>query len=60
MEAIATASAVRSESRNFYVWMAGGLLIAFGGFVPTYWAKVATGTFHAEPIIHKAFKALAS
>jgi hypothetical protein len=40
--------------------MAGGLLIAFGGFVPTYWAKVATGTFHAEPIIHKAFKALAS
>jgi hypothetical protein len=53
MEAIATASAVRSESRNFYVLMAGGfLLIAFGGFVPTYWAKVATGTFHAEPIIH--------
>jgi hypothetical protein len=53
MEAIATASALRSESRNFYVWMAGGfLLVAFGGFVPTYWAKVATGTFHAEPIIH--------
>jgi hypothetical protein len=53
MEAIATASAVRSESRNFYVWMAAGfLLIAFGGFVPTYWAKVATGTFHAAPIIH--------
>jgi hypothetical protein len=54
MEAIATAtSAARSESRNFYVWMAGGfLLVAFGGFVPTYWAKMATGTFHAEPIIH--------
>lgn len=53
MEAIATPSAVRSESRNFYVWMAGGfLLVAFGGFVPTYWAKVATGTFHAERIIH--------
>jgi hypothetical protein len=55
MEAIATvgASATRSESRNFYVWMAGAfLLVAFGGFVPTYWAKVATGTFHAEPIIH--------
>ena len=34
-------------------WMAGGfLLVAFGGFTPTYWAKVATGTFHAEPIIH--------
>src|SRR5258708_27823187 len=53
MEAIATASALRSESRNFYVLMAGGfLLVAFGGFVPTYWARVATGTFHAEPIIH--------
>jgi hypothetical protein len=53
MEAIATAAIPRSESRNFYVWMAGGfLLIAFGGFVPTYWAKVAAGTFHAAPIIH--------
>ncbi len=53
MEAIATSSAARSESRNFYVWMAGCFLaVAFGGFVPTYWAKVAAGTFHAEPIIH--------
>ena len=53
MEAIATASGLRSANRNFYVWMAGGfLLVAFGGFVPTYWAKVAAGTFHAEPIIH--------
>jgi hypothetical protein len=53
MEAVANASVMRSESRNFYVWMAGGfLLVAFGGFVPTYWAKMATGTFHAEPIIH--------
>jgi hypothetical protein len=53
MEAIATASGVRAESRNFYVWMAGSfLIVAFGGFIPTYWAKVATGSFHAEPIIH--------
>jgi hypothetical protein len=53
MEAIASASGVRAESRNFYVWMAGGFLaVAFGGFIPTYWAKVAAGTFHAEPIIH--------
>ncbi|MDP9088479.1 MAG: hypothetical protein M3O26_07050 [Pseudomonadota bacterium] len=53
MEAIANASAVRGEGRNFYVWMAGAfLLVAFGGFTPTYWAKMATGTFHAEPIIH--------
>ena len=54
MEATAiTAAGVRSETRNFYVWMAGAfLLIAFGGFTPTYWAKVAAGTFHGEPIIH--------
>jgi hypothetical protein len=54
MEAtVASVSGVRAESRSFYVWMAGAfLLVAFGGFTPTYWAKVATGTFHAEPIIH--------
>src|SRR5258708_3405767 len=54
MEAMATAaSAVRSESRNFYVWMAGAfLLVGVGGFGPAYWAKGAVGTFHAEPIIH--------
>jgi hypothetical protein len=28
------------------------VLVAFGGFTPTYWAKVAGGTFHAPPIIH--------
>jgi hypothetical protein len=53
MEAVASVSGVRAESRNFYVWMAGAfLLVAFGGFIPTYWAKVATGSFHGEPIIH--------
>jgi hypothetical protein len=49
----ASAPSVRAETRSFYVWMAGAfLLIAFGGFTPTYWAKVATGTFRAAPIIH--------
>jgi hypothetical protein len=53
MEAIAAASGVRSERRSFYVWMAGAfVLVAFGGFTPTYWSKVAAGTFHAPPIIH--------
>jgi hypothetical protein len=46
-------SSLRTESRNFYVWMAGAfLLVAFGGFFPTYWARVSAGTFHAPPIIH--------
>jgi hypothetical protein len=44
---------VRSESRYFYVWMAGAfVLVAFGGFSPTYWAPLAAGTFKGEPAIH--------
>jgi len=47
-------SAIRStESRRFYVWTAAVfVLIAFGGFTPSYWAPVARGTFQAPPIIH--------
>ena len=54
MEAtLANGSAVRSDTRRFYVVMAGVfVLIAFGGFTPTYWARVATGTFQAPPIVH--------
>jgi hypothetical protein len=54
MQATVAGAAVRAEGRStFYVWMAGVfLLVAFGGFTPTYWAKVASGAFHAEPIIH--------
>jgi hypothetical protein len=54
MEATVSGAAVRAQTRStFYVWMAGVfLLVAFGGFTPTYWARVAAGTFHAEPIIH--------
>lgn len=40
-------------TRWFYVWMAGVcVLIAFGGFVPTYWSRLATGTFGGAPILH--------
>ena len=45
----------RSEraDRRFYVWMAGiFVLIAFGGFIPTYWAKLAAGTFGGAPVLH--------
>jgi hypothetical protein len=27
-------------------------LIAFSGFTPTYWARLANGSFHAPPIVH--------
>src|SRR5271155_4183255 len=47
------ATGIRTENRYFYLWMAVGfLVVAFGGFIPTYWAKVATGSFHGPAIIH--------
>jgi hypothetical protein len=46
-------SGVQTDSRRFHLWMAGVfVLIAFGGFTPTYWAKMATGTLHPPPITH--------
>ncbi len=48
-----TWGAARSDARWFYVTMAGiGVLVAFGGFVPTYWAKLASGSFGGAPILH--------
>jgi hypothetical protein len=33
--------------------MAGACaLIAFGGFTPTYWARVSSGTFTGAPVVH--------
>ena len=44
---------VPRATRSFYVCMAGiFVLIAFGGFIPTYWAKLATGSFTGAPILH--------
>jgi hypothetical protein len=54
MNAIApTAAKLGDENRHFYLWMATGyLVVAFGGFIPTYWAPVATGSFHGPTILH--------
>ena len=54
MSAIASSlSATRSDGRRFYVWMGVAfVLVAFGGFLPTYWAPVVAGTFKAPPVIH--------
>jgi hypothetical protein len=50
---VATATRVPSESRYFYLWMAGAFVaVAFGGFIPTFWAKLAGGTFRAPPIVY--------
>lgn len=38
---------------RFYVGMAAVfVLVAFGGFIPTYWAKIADGSFSAAPIVY--------
>ncbi len=48
-----TAGLARTARPTFYVWMAGlFVLIAFGGFTPTYWAKLAGGSAHFDPIVH--------
>ena len=48
----ATIDTARAHSR-FYVAMAFVFVaVAFGGFVPTYWAKLAAGTFAGAPILH--------
>src|SRR5882724_11451652 len=50
---VASNSVLRSSARHFHLWMAGVfVLIAFGGFTPTYWARLPSGTFHAPPILH--------
>ena len=53
-----TAAAVltkpRDDERRFFATMVYicGALIAIAGFVPTYWAPVASGTFTGSPILH--------
>jgi hypothetical protein len=43
----------RARGHGFYLGMAGVfVLIAFGGFTPSYWAKLAAGNFHGAPITH--------
>jgi hypothetical protein len=44
---------IARNERRFHVWMAAVfVLVAFGGFTPTYWAPLASGRFHAPPIAH--------
>ena len=53
---IPTATLRRSPvfaSRRFFVWMGGACaLIAIAGFVPTYWAPVASGRFDGSLVLH--------
>jgi hypothetical protein len=50
---LAVESAARPRAHRFYFRMAcAAALIAFVGFTPTYWAKVATGSFTGGAIVH--------
>jgi hypothetical protein len=52
---MATASMAASRQRRsyFYVWMAGAfVIVAFGGFAPTYWMQLPAGTFVGAPLLH--------
>ncbi|GAC1308770.1 MAG: hypothetical protein NVSMB10_15270 [Steroidobacteraceae bacterium] len=44
---------VRERVSHFYVWMAAVcVLVAFGGFAPTYWFQLPAGTFVGPPLLH--------
>jgi len=54
LEQMAPAPDRREAQRSgFYIWTSVlFLLIAVGGFVPTYWAQLPAGTFDGMPLIH--------
>ena len=52
MVAVSVESGRRSAHRFYVGTAAVCVLIAFGGFIPTYWAKLASGTFTGAPINH--------
>ncbi|MFO1426554.1 MAG: hypothetical protein U1F11_06195 [Steroidobacteraceae bacterium] len=51
--ASASTSAAIEAERRFFFWMAiVFVLVAFGGFTPSYWAPIASGRMHAPPVTH--------
>lgn len=45
--------APRVEDVGFHAWMAVAfVVIAFGGFAPTYWLQLPPGTFVGAPLVH--------
>ncbi|MES1199542.1 MAG: hypothetical protein ABUS48_06145 [Pseudomonadota bacterium] len=49
----ATLNPVRQRTAYFYVGLAAAcVLMAFGGFAPTYWLQLPAGTFVGPPLLH--------
>src|SRR5215469_13271948 len=50
---VASIGAERAPGQRFYVGMAAVfVLIAFAAFTPTYWGKLAAGSYRGAPITH--------
>jgi len=48
-----TVGAAEGGRRRFYVWMGAAFIaIAFLGFIPSFWAKLAAGTFTGHAILY--------
>ncbi len=48
-----TVDSAPEPASNFYIWMAAVcVLVAFGGFAPTYWLQLPRGTFVGPPLLH--------
>jgi hypothetical protein len=51
--ATATFDVTVHRPERFFAWMAAACaLIAFGGFLPTYWMQLPAGTFVGPPLLH--------
>jgi hypothetical protein len=49
----ATGAAVRAGRSRFYVWLTGAMvLVAFGGFTPTFWGQMARSNVIGPPILY--------
>jgi hypothetical protein len=51
---MASISTIATVPRSrFHLYMAAAVvLIAFGGFFPTYWGRIAAGSFTGQPVMH--------
>ncbi len=53
LEQLAPTPRREAQRSTFYVWTSAlFLIIAVGGFVPTYWAQLPMGTFNGTPLMH--------
>jgi hypothetical protein len=49
----ASLRATSTGEHRFYLWMAAAfIIVAFGGFAPTYWMPVMNGTCRSPPVMH--------